>query len=174
MELYLIRHTTPDIAKGICYGQSDIGVTDTFDYESQQIIKQLPTTIDRVYSSPLQRCSLLAQTLQKPITYDNRLQELNFGDWELMPWDAIPQKDLQPWMDDFVNVSVPNGESYTTLQHRVLDFINALQHDPTAKIAIVSHAGPIRALLAHLRAIPLVDSFNTIRINYGEVVKSIL
>ena len=30
MEIYLVRHTTPDVAKGICYGQADIDVTATF------------------------------------------------------------------------------------------------------------------------------------------------
>ncbi len=170
MEIYLVRHTTPNIEKGICYGQSDIGITDSFQTEVEKIHQQIPISeISTIYSSPLQRCKLLAKTFEKEVIFDNRLKELNFGDWELQPWDAIPKNDIQPWMDDFVNVQVPNGESYVQLQQRMLSFFSSLDH-ASEKTIIVSHAGPIRALLAHIRQIDLKDSF-TIKINYGEVIK---
>lgn len=171
MELYLVRHTTPNIEKGICYGQSDIGVTDTFTEEVKKIHEQIPIgTITRVYSSPLQRCRLLAKTFSREIILDKRLKELNFGDWELQSWDTIPSEQLTPWMKDFVHVKVPFGESYTMLQDRVLDFYHSLDFQSDEKIVVVSHAGPIRALLAHLQNIPLKDSFD-IKIAYSEVFR---
>ncbi|MFC5045972.1 alpha-ribazole phosphatase [Aquimarina hainanensis] len=171
MEIYVIRHTTPDIAKGICYGQSDIGVVDTFDQEKENIHRQLPLSeITTVYSSPLLRCKLLAETFQKPVVYDERLKELNFGDWELQSWDAIDQKELKPWMDDFVTTPVPNGESYIALQKRVVSFYQSLPHSSSQKIIIVSHAGSLRALLSYLQNISLKDSFN-IKIAYGDVIQ---
>ncbi len=169
MEIYLIRHTTPNIGKGICYGQSDLGVTSSFDTEVAQIHTQIPIQeISTVYSSPLQRCKLLANTFSKPVICDNRLKELNFGDWELQAWDDIPKEQLQPWMNDFVNVTVPNGESYIMLQQRILEFYASLDLSSKEKIIVVSHAGPLRALLAHLQNITLKDSFN-IKIAYAEV-----
>ncbi|WP_109299216.1 alpha-ribazole phosphatase [Aquimarina sp. AU474] len=171
MEIYLVRHTTPNIDKGICYGQSDIGITDSFQTEVEKIHNQIPISeISKIYCSPLQRCKLLAKTFKKEVVFDNRLKELNFGDWELQPWDALPQKELQPWMDDFVNVQVPNGESYVELQQRILSFFSSLDLSLTEKNIIVSHAGPLRALLSHIRQIDLKDSFN-IKIGYGEVIK---
>ncbi|WP_271764647.1 alpha-ribazole phosphatase [Aquimarina algiphila] len=170
MEIYLVRHTTPNIEKGICYGQSDIGITDSFPSEVKKIHQKIPISeVSKVYSSPLQRCRLLAETFKKEITIDNRLKELNFGDWELKLWDSIHSKVLDPWMNDFVNVTVPNGESYIMLQKRVVEFFNSLDTTSDAKNIIVSHAGPIRALLAYLRNIELKDSFD-IKIAYGEVV----
>ncbi|MEW7290723.1 alpha-ribazole phosphatase [Aquimarina sp. 2304DJ70-9] len=170
MEIYLVRHTTPNIEKGICYGQSDLGITDSFPSEVEKIHKQIPIEeISRVYSSPLQRCKLLATTFKKEITFDNRLKELNFGDWELQPWDAIHSNVLDPWMKDFVNVQVPNGESYVMLQQRILNFYNSLKLVPEEKIVVVTHAGPMRALLSNIRQIDLKDSF-TIKIAYGEVI----
>ena len=53
MEIYLIRHTTPDVAKGICYGQTDLALTATFPEEAEHVLKQLPPDLDVVYSSPL-------------------------------------------------------------------------------------------------------------------------
>ncbi|WP_108802547.1 alpha-ribazole phosphatase [Aquimarina sp. Aq107] len=171
MEIYLVRHTTPDIQKGICYGQSDLDITDTFKSEVIKIHKQIPSKeISKIYSSPLKRCKVLAETFHIETIFDNRLQELNFGDWELKNWDDIPQDELNPWMEDFVNVKVPNGESYIMLQQRMIQFYQSLDHASDKKIIIVAHAGAIRALLAHIRQIDLKDSFK-IKINYGDVIK---
>ena len=63
MEIYLIRHTTPLVAKGVCYGQSDLDVTETFIPEADIIKAHLPSNIQQVYSSPLQRCTKLAAHL---------------------------------------------------------------------------------------------------------------
>ncbi len=170
MEIYLVRHTTPNIEKGICYGQSDLGITDSFQSEVEKIHSLIPIEdIDQIYSSPLQRCKLLATTFKKDIVFDPRLKELNFGDWELQPWDAIHSKELDPWMKDFVNVQVPNGESYIMLQQRILEFYNSLDHLSLEKVVIVTHAGPMRALLSYIRQVDLKDSF-TIKIAYGEVI----
>ncbi|KAA1242800.1 alpha-ribazole phosphatase [Aquimarina sp. RZ0] len=171
MEIYLVRHTTPNIEKGICYGQSDLGVTDTFISETSRIHTQIPIhKISKVYSSPLQRCKILAKTFDIPTTFDNRLKELDFGAWELKAWNKINPDELNPWMEDFVNVKVPSGESYIKLQERMLDFYDSLDHSSDEHIIIVSHAGPIRALLSHTRQIALKDSFS-IKIGYGEVIK---
>jgi alpha-ribazole phosphatase len=170
MEIYLIRHTTPNIEKGICYGQSDIGITDTFTHEVKKIHQSIPIhEITTVYSSPLQRCKLLAQTFKKEIVFDDRLKELNFGNWELQLWDAIDSSEINPWMNDFVNIQVPNGESYIALQERILDFHASLDHNSEEKIAVITHAGPIRVLLSNLQQIDLKDSF-CIKIAYGEVI----
>ena len=73
-------------------------------------------------------------------------------------------------MDNFVTIAPPNGESYEMLQKRVLAFYADLPLDTNEKIIVVSHAGPIRSLLAHLRNIALKDSFS-IPVAYGEVFK---
>ncbi len=168
MEIYLVRHTTPDIEKGICYGQSDIGLTDTFQSEFETLRKELPEDLSayKIYSSPLKRCASLAEQLNANLITDERLKELNFGDWELKAWNDIPEKEINPWMKDFVNVKTTNGESYTELSNRVLDFFKSVTLDSKNTI-VVSHAGAIRAFLADVLHIDLKDSFN-IKINYGD------
>lgn len=168
MEIYLIRHTTPDVEKGICYGQTDLELTSTFPEEAEKILKQLPRTFDKVYSSPLKRCTQLAYLIDKDYATDNRLMELNFGDWELKKWNDIPKSEIEPWYNDWVYTPAKQGESFIQLQNRILSFFN---ETPTMnRIAIVAHAGVIRALWSYLNNKELKDSFNSLTLEYGAVV----
>ena len=171
MEIYLIRHTTPDIEKGICYGQTDLELAKTFDTEAQRVLKEVPHNLDVVYSSPLKRCTALANKISSEVRLEDRLKELNFGDWEMKKWDNIPLQEIQPWYDDFVNTPTLNGESYRALQHRVLEFYSDLRQKNHDRVVIVSHSGVIRSLLAHLKSIELINSFKDLKIAYGEVIK---
>lgn len=172
MEIYLIRHTTPLVEKGFCYGQSDLDITSSFDEESRLIKDILPNTIEQVYSSPLKRCTLLAAAIfpGKTVELHDDLREINCGDWEMQSWDAIPKEELQPWMDDFVNIPIPGGESYTELHERVTRcFDSILQHK--VSLAIIAHGGVIRSILSHITHTPLKDSFNAFSLHYGCVIK---
>jgi len=171
MEIYLVRHTTPNIEKGVCYGQANVDLSSSFRQEAEEVIKKLPTDFDVVYSSPLKRCTQLADLFTQDYEIDSRLKELNFGDWELERWDNIPQTEIQPWYDDWVNYPPTNGESYQELSDRVSQFLNHLLLLKTKKTVIISHAGPIRALVAHVKGIKLRDSFEKIKVNYGEVIR---
>lgn len=175
MEVYLVRHTETVCENGICYGQSNVGIREPYYAIFESILNQLPQ--DAVlYSSPLQRCVTLAKHIQKntqikSIIEDSRLMEMNFGDWELKSWDDIPQEVLNPWMADFVNVRVPNGESFVDLNERVLDFLeNEVSNNKEKPLIIVAHAGVIRSILCKINTIPLQDAFKT-KLDFGAVVK---
>ncbi|MDP4265512.1 MAG: alpha-ribazole phosphatase [Bacteroidota bacterium] len=171
MEIYLIRHTTPAIQKGICYGQTDLDVTASFPEEAAIIQKHLPGSIHHVYSSPLQRCSKLAGHLfpQHTISFHDDLKELHCGSWEMQHWDTIPKNEIDPWMNDFVNVSTPGGESYVDLYERVSRCFLQIskQNRPSA---IVTHGGVIRSILARITHTELKDSFGAFKIHYGCVI----
>ena len=168
MEIYLIRHTTPDIEKGICYGQSDIDLKDNFEQEIKDTLHQIPSQFDLVYSSPLKRCLKLAKRIQKDILIDDRLIELNFGDWELKKWDDIPNHEIEPWYEDWVNTPPKNGESYFQMHERTQRFIKELPKKE--RIAIVTHSGTIRRIIAHFKNIDLKDSFDKIEsVPYGGI-----
>ncbi|TYP71706.1 alpha-ribazole phosphatase [Aquimarina intermedia] len=171
MEIYLIRHTTPKVDKGVCYGYTDLDIASTFEEEAERILLQLPPTEQfTVYSSPLQRCTKLAKKINANFKIDPRLMELNFGNWENLKWDVIPKDELDPWMQDFVNVKVPGGESYIDLSNRVRSFFDELYSTSHQKAIIITHAGPMRAILSSLQQIALKDSFS-IKINYADVIK---
>ncbi len=172
MEIFLIRHTTPAVAKGVCYGQTDLDITDSFHQEATVIRQHLPDSIVQVYSSPLQRCKKLAEHLFAPtaIILQKDLMELNCGKWEMQKWDDIPRHEIDPWMNDFVTFCTPEGESYIDLHERVVaQFEKIRQQQQPA--AIVAHGGVIRSILSHITDTALGDSFNRFKLHYGCVVK---
>lgn len=171
-EIYLIRHTTPAVEKGTCYGQADLDVTESFFDEAARIKEYLPAHIQTVYASPLQRCSKLAQHLfpTHHISFHNELKEIHCGEWELRKWDDLPQEVVMPWMNDFVNVRIPGGESYLDLFARTTTMFERIAARKE-HAAIVSHGGVLRSILSHLTNTALIDSFNVFKLQYGCVVK---
>jgi alpha-ribazole phosphatase len=189
--LYLIRHTTPAVAKGICYGQTDLDLTASFEEEAAVIRQCLPADIAGVYSSPLRRCSMLARRLfpSVPVQLRAELMEIHCGLWEMRAWDELPKEEVEPWMADFVNLRIPGGESYLDLHARVgrvwaeiLAAAGAPASTPApqagpppawdgAPLAVVAHGGVIRSILAGLTGTPLIDSFKTFALHYGCVIR---
>ena len=172
MEIYLIRHTTPAIGKGICYGQTDLDITDTFKQEVAAITPFLPDTIQSVFSSPLQRCKKLANALfpKHSIEFHPDLMELNCGNWEMLDWNAIPKSEIQPWMEDFVHVPAPGGESYTQMHERVIKRFQWITEQIHPAV-IVAHGGVLRSIVSHITGTPLKESFDLFSFHYGCVVK---
>ena len=171
MKLYLIRHTTPLIEMGVCYGQSDIDVTHTFDKESAELKKKIGNiAFDAVYSSPLLRCTKLANTIQiGNVQYDARIKELNFGDWEMRRWDDIPREIFDTWSLDYANLAPPNGETFTELHQRCISFVEDLKSKHhNQHVAVFTHGGVIRAMLAEVLNMPLKGLFR-FNIDYAGV-----
>jgi len=177
MDIYLIRHTTPAVAKGICYGQTDLDTTDSIYEEAAIIRRHLPSTIETVYSSPLKRCASLAAHLfpSHAIRFRDELMEIDCGRWEMRNWDELPAEELDPWMKDFVTVPIPDGESYLDLNERVSRCFNEIMTASGDRVdrsvVLVTHGGPIRSILASITGTPLIDSFKAFSLHYGCVAK---
>ena len=183
MNLHLIRHTSLNIASGICYGQSDVDVSSNFETECDALAKKLAhVQFDAVYASPLQRCTKLAHALNlgQPQT-DERLKELNFGDWEMQAWQSIPRDVFDTWANDYANLSPPNGESFSQLHARTKMFVEEVSgHSHGKNIAVVTHGGVIRAMLADVLNMPLkglfrmvIDHASVTQISFDEAVPRI-
>ncbi|RDV11355.1 alpha-ribazole phosphatase [Pontibacter diazotrophicus] len=169
MEIYLIRHTTPAVAIGMIYGRTDVALADTFVEEREKILKKLPSELDVVYSSPSTRCTQLADHISKNYRTDERLYEVNFGRWEGKTWDTVDQQESAPWMQDFVHVCPPEGESMLAMQKRVMHFWEGLLRLSPAKAAVVTHGGVIRIILAAVRNMALQSSFE-IKVGLSDVI----
>ena len=171
MLIHLIRHTTPKIDSGICYGQTDLDLVDTFEQERDEQAKKLFDQYDALYSSPLKRCSLLADTISASERFiDPRIIEYNFGDWELKPWSELNDQKAKIWMDNFVEQAAPNGESILTMQARVTDFFDELFDTKSERVAIVTHSGVQRLIYAHVLQMPLTHIFR-LQLDFGAVIE---
>ncbi|MCE2595625.1 alpha-ribazole phosphatase [Motilimonas cestriensis] len=176
MECYLIRHTQPDVAVGTCYGRLDLPLSAHFT-EHAKPLEALVNDIspDKVYSSPAQRCLLLAQKLTDRPLIESRWLEFDFGDWEGRLWRDIAQVEIEQWNDNLVHHRLPNGESLKVFHQRVVQAWWALfnsKQDANEKIVIVTHAGVIRSIVASLLAMPLENSVQ-LGLDYGSVTKVI-
>lgn len=177
MELYLIRHTSVDVSKDICYGFSDVDVSDKFETEANRLKNLfLEQRGFVVYSSSLTRCTKLAKYIfNDEIITDDNLKELNFGDWELKSWNDIDKSDeFHYWAEDVVTRPCPNGESFNDLLKRVKSFYNKIIDDKNlSKVVIVTHGGVIRSILSCLLQIPLKNSY-MLEVDYASVTKVVL
>jgi alpha-ribazole phosphatase len=172
--IYLIRHTTPAVARGICYGQTDLDITETFLAEAEVIQQHLPSGIASVYSSPLQRCARLARHLfpAHSLSLMDDLMEVHCGQWEMRGWDELPPEELDPWMADFVQVRIPGGESYLDLHRRVTGAWEKIRREKAeGDAAVVAHGGVIRSILSGISGTPLIDSFKVFALHYGCVIR---
>ena len=156
MRLHLLRHPQPLVARGLCYGSSDLAVApEVCQQVLAAVTPHLPATAV-LYASPLQRCAVLAQALavqtNTPVRYDARLQEMHFGDWEMRAWDDIDRQQIDAWTANLINYHPGNGESVLQVAKRVRDFLVDLQQDAASQThsdaIVVCHAGTIRLLMA--------------------------
>ena len=170
--IYLIRHTRPDVATGVCYGQTDVPLADSFTDELALLKAKVMLPENAVVmSSPLQRCVKLAISLfdESRVHLDDRLLEMYFGDWEMQPWDTLDPIKFTQWGYNFVSISTPNGESFESMNQRVLGFWNGLDH-LNEDYVLFTHSGVIRVILALLLGSPLDKAF-TLEVEYGDVVR---
>ena len=149
MILHLIRHPKPMVEPGICYGRLDLEAENAVAV-AEGLRADLPPGLP-VWSSPLRRCRTLAEYLHPVPQIDERLVEMDFGDWEGVRWDAVPRAELDAWAADVAGYAPPGGESPLMLQRRALAFVASLTV-PAA--VVVTHAGVIRTLLAHWQGLP--------------------
>lgn len=170
--LYLIRHTTPDIAPGICYGQLDIDVADSFASEANNVLHHLPP-LQLILASPLLRTRRLAEHLAQAqhceLRSDARLLEKNFGAWEGKAWDDIARSEIDAWADDFMGYAAQGGESAQQVMQRVQSLLSEVAQLPQKNIALVAHAGSIRAMLALIGEVALADILQW-EVGYGAVI----
>lgn len=144
MELVLIRHTSVDVPPGVCYGQTDVPLKDSFEDEAAhtQLLLQPYAPFDAVYTSPLTRCTRLAERCGYPAARrDQRLLELDFGEWEMQAFDGIRDPRLQEWYDDYLHVAPTGGESFQQQYARVSHFLEELKGKPYRRAAVFAHGG---------------------------------
>lgn len=145
MRLYLIRHPRPAVAPGICYGRSDLPLAEDAAACAAGLASLLPAGLP-LYSSPATRCRLLAEALHRAPIFDERLLELDFGDWEMKDWATIGRAAVDAWAADPFGFAPPGGESVAALRARVAAFLAELR----GTAVLVSHGGVLRACAAEL------------------------
>lgn len=176
MEVTFIRHTSVDVPPGVCYGQSDVPLRDSFEQEAAITSENLKTyrpqgrDFDHVYTSPLSRCVRLATYCGYPdAEHDKRIMEINFGDWEMQKFDEISDPRLKEWYTDYMNVPATNGESFAMQYQRVTSFLDGLKEKEYAQVAIFAHGGVLICAQLYAGTIKPEEAFSALT-PYGGII----
>lgn len=124
-----------------------------------QLLSRLP--IEAIYTSPLERAVETAEAIGMPHGAIPRIQEalgeFRFGEWEGRTFENLSRDPL--WRQFNVTrstVQAPGGELMTDVQTRMSSEIeNLRRRHEGGTILLVSHADPLRSVIAHYLGLTL-------------------
>lgn len=131
-----------------------VAVGETADELGRRVSEYEPEV---VYSSPLERArrtaGAIALRCATDVIVDERLREIDFGDAEGLGFDELPTDLQRDLLERPATVRFPGGETYEELRARVADALDEIAR-AHARVAVVSHAGAIRAAFATWLDVP--------------------
>lgn len=133
-----------------------------------------PVPVAAIYASPIERTTQTAELIAKhhgiPVLPLRGVIEADYGDWtgeklsDLMKLDLWKTVQVAP-----SRVRFPQGEAMVAMQARMVEAIEALvAAHPGDTVVVVSHADPIKAVVAHFTGLPL-DLFQRIAVSPASV-----
>jgi ribonuclease H / adenosylcobalamin/alpha-ribazole phosphatase len=170
LRFFLVRHgETAENVQMRYLGTADEPLNETGQKQAKQAaeaLSQLP--IQRVIASPMRRAADTARQIQQAcnveLQLDARLAEGSFGRWEGLSHDDVlrlgsPDTEILARWESDPFCAPPGGEAIIDIQKRVVDLLEELKSQYSdASIVLVSHVGPIKALIAAALDIPLQSS----------------
>lgn len=141
-DLFVLRHgQTEWNVQGRYQGHLDSPLTALGHEQARAqntILRSLPNLPSAAFHSPQGRAELTAGHALKGLcvsTADDRLKEINFGDWEGRTRAEVHAIASGSDTQTHVNFRSPNGETYEMIRARVDSFLNML----TKPTIIVTH-----------------------------------
>lgn len=165
MLIYVVRHgETTANQEGRLQGWSDDPLSEAGVRLAELTGQALKgVRFDACFASPLQRARITAELLLResgngevPITLEDRLKEVNMGEWEgkrFRPGEReVDEEALRMFFDSPAHFSAfPGGESLGQLCDRTQDFLKELaRKDGEGNVLVVTHGCALRAMLNFL------------------------
>lgn len=159
----LVRHTEVARAwKGRCYGQSDMGLSREGAAHMRALAPELAAwSPELIVHSGLRRARLPAEAVAAlagvPVRAEPQWQERDFGSWEGRSWDAIYRDTgnaMDGMIDDPHHFRPGDGETTMELARRSLAAFDTL---PAARVLVVTHGGPIAAIVGTRQGVAVRD-----------------
>ncbi|HEY3590875.1 MAG TPA: adenosylcobalamin/alpha-ribazole phosphatase [Buttiauxella sp.] len=164
MKLWLVRHgETQANVDGLYSGISETSLTEKGIAQAEAVSIMLNNiAFDKVLCSELSRAQhttqLILQQRNTHVVTEPRLNEMNFGDWEMRHHRDLQRQDAEnyaAWCNDWQNVVPKNGEGFQLFYQRVSEFAASLPLLPKQEnVLIVSHQGVLSLLIATLLNMP--------------------
>jgi alpha-ribazole phosphatase/probable phosphoglycerate mutase len=159
--LDLIRHGEP-VGGRLYRGHRDDPLSER-GWEQMWHAVRVPAPWVHIVTSPLRRCSefalRLGEHLGLPVSAEPRLREVAFGAWEGRTAEELRRADpevLARFYRDPVHQRPADAEPLAQFRGRVIDtFAELMERHQGGHILVVTHAGVMRALVAHVLDAPL-------------------
>lgn len=162
--LYLIRHgETESNRQGIFRGRLDIPLSEEGIRQAHELGRLFSTMeMDKVFSSPLKRALDTATIAfpQRKINTDDRLNNLDLGDWSGQDKKKIAAAFPQlwnTWITTPEKMAFPNGENLDSVYNRALEFLRYIRQLNVKNCAAISHRSVSKVIVA--AAIGLTDNY---------------
>ncbi len=131
----------------LALGRADPPLTELGSQQAAALATRCATIgIARVYASPLLRAretaAPIAAAAGVEVVIDDRLIELDYGEWDGKSFPDLPAEALARWRND-PTFAPPGGESLRAVSSRVAAFCTEVLEGPT--VVAVSHVSPIKA-----------------------------
>ncbi|MBA2327277.1 MAG: histidine phosphatase family protein [Actinobacteria bacterium] len=146
--IVFVRHgeTTPN-RQGLLLGRADPALTDRGRRQADELAEWIGAWEPvAVLASPLARAretaAPIAAAVGCDVEIDDRLIEIDYGEWEARPFAELPPDVVARWRDD-ADFAPPGGESLRVVGKRVAAFCEE-RLDQRVTVA-VSHVSPIKA-----------------------------
>lgn len=166
MKIFLLRHgqTTVD---GALIGRCDPdlsahGIAAISAW--REWFTQQPESAELVCSTRrrAQHSAALLAACARNAAPDSRLDEMHFGDFDGRQVSELCEDPAyRQWLENWTHAAPPGGESLPEVQSRVLDWLTQICTHSAPVVVAVSHATPIRLLLAHALGRPLTRLYDT-------------
>ncbi len=163
--LYLIRHGETEWNRiGRLQGQADVPLSDRGRRQAEALRPRLAALgIAGLYASDLSRARETAEVIlpDLPPQFDTRLREIDVGDLagtSRGDWGQVDPDWLESWRRDRQNTAFPGGESSAAMQQRTLACLaEIISRHPGEKIAVVTHGGPMKAVVCAALGLSILE-----------------
>lgn len=160
IKLILVRHgTTICNEGGALSGLTDSILSEKGKLQASKLADYLKDkNIDKIYATPFSRTKETVDRLSrvKNIQIEERCQlnEINFGDFEGLPFKSIEEKypeEVKKMINEGFKYKYPNGESLEDTFMRVKTELKKIMSDnENSTVLICSHGGTIRNIISYL------------------------
>ena len=177
-----VRHgETPPNRAGLLLGRSDAALTERGRAQAERLAKTLAGLgVERVLTSPLRRArdtaAPIATACDRTVEVDERLIEIDYGEWEGSPFGDLDPAVVTRWRRDG-SFAPPGGESLEVVAERVASLCEEWLDDRI--VVAVSHVSPIKAAVTWTLRVPSelawrmrLDVASITRIDAGPVLLS--
>lgn len=156
MRLYLTRHGQTDLNKReLMQGHTDAPLNETGISQAKQAREYIKDVkFDCVYSSPLIRAKktacILGDVNEDELITDERIIEVDFGDYELREYHNLGIKLTSYWLLPEIFPCPKSVESMESIIKRSHEFLQELEQKDYENVLIVCHGGILRPMFGYL------------------------